>query len=108
MIPVYSAADWTDAELMRARLAERGLKVTLRNTFLQGALGELPANLAPEVCVFNEADARLARQWVEEFEGDQRADGPEQTCPHCGEKNPSNFELCWSCRQPLEPIGHES
>ena len=105
MLVVYRAADLTDAALFRERLAQLGIRSGLRNDMLQGALGELPLTLRPEVFVFDEADVGPARRCVAEFEASRSVDevAGEVRCPQCGEDNPSNFELCWKCRAELPP-----
>ena len=41
----FSAANLPEAQLLLNELLERGIETTLRNVQLQGALGELPANI---------------------------------------------------------------
>lgn len=102
MKTVYQAPSLPEAELVRQRLEEVGIPASLRNVHLQGALGELPANLLPEVCIHREADFTRARAEIAEMERARRAaDGPEVECRHCHEQNPSNFDLCWKCRRDL-------
>ena len=103
MISVYLAGSLPDAQLCRLKLLDAGIPCELRNEFLQGALGELPVTLQPEVCVLREADVARARELVEEFEATApSADGEERKCSQCGELSPANFELCWKCRAPFE------
>lgn len=100
--PIYVASNLAEAELLRHRLSEQGIASTVRNGFLQGAIGELPATLLPEVCVASERDVSVARDLVAEMEQRQRApEGFERACPRCREMNPANFELCWSCREEI-------
>lgn len=100
MFPVYVAQSLADAELLRVQLQRAGIQSRLRNEFLQGALGELPVNLSPEVCVLRERDFEPAREVVAEFERSLRAPAESDwTCRSCGEDNPGNFELCWRCRE---------
>jgi hypothetical protein len=30
--------------------------------------------------------------------GRMRAESDRWACPQCGEENPGNFEMCWSCQ----------
>ncbi len=103
MFPVFQALTLPEAEMCRQRLAEEGIQTTIRNVHLHGAIGELPANLLPEVCVLQAADFDAAREVVRLMEAARVA--PEQAdkpCPSCRELNPGNFELCWKCRADLE------
>lgn len=102
MKTVYQAPSLPEAELVRQRLEEIGIPASLRNVHLQGALGELPANLLPEVCIHRDSDFVRARAEVAEMETARRAAAvPDTSCPHCGEVNPGNFELCWKCRRDI-------
>ncbi len=64
--------------------------------------GELPIEASlPQIWVEHERDAERARKLIDEY---ARASpkGPPVKCPKCGEENPASFEVCWSCRAPLE------
>jgi len=101
---VYLAENLADAQFLVDRLTSYGIECRLRNEALQGALGELPLTLRPEVCVLDERDVDLARDVVAQHDAAMRAAVPveERTCSECGELNPNNFELCWKCRHPLD------
>jgi hypothetical protein len=102
MLPVYQAPSLPEAELFRQRLQQLGIEAVIRNDHLQGALGELPANLLPEVCVIRDKDFEAARAQVAEIEHvASEPPGPERLCSACGETSPANFELCWKCRADL-------
>jgi hypothetical protein len=64
--------------------------------FLPNAAGR------PRVLIDCDADWERARVLIGEFEARRREpiEGV-RNCPKCGEENPSNFELCWSCRSDL-------
>ncbi len=102
MKTVYRALTLPEAELARQRLEEVGIPASLRNVHLQGALGELPANLLPEVFIHRDSDYERARSEISEMENARRSeDLPDKSCPHCKEANPGNFELCWKCRRDI-------
>lgn len=102
MKTVYQALTLPEAELARQRLEEIGIPASLRNVHLQGALGELPANLLPEVCIHRDSDYERARREIEVMEKARRAASiADKTCPHCDEINPGNFDLCWKCRRDI-------
>jgi hypothetical protein len=92
-----------DAQFLADALERAGIEFVIRNRHLQGALGELPPSLRPELCLLHASD--LARAEVIKAEFEQRNASPvvgeEQRCAACGELSPPNFELCWSCRAPL-------
>lgn len=102
MTPVYLARNLGEAELFKQRLLNKGIEAVVRHQHLQGAIGELPANLLPEVCVVHDEDFEAARGQVALMEAAMKAPvGPEKRCGHCGEENPGSFELCWSCGSEL-------
>ena len=102
MRDLYEASSLHEAQLLVDRLAECGIKTTIRNEHLQGALGEMPLTARPVVSVVRDADWERAREEVGHFESANRQpDGPERRCDSCGELSPSNFQLCWSCRAPF-------
>lgn len=104
MIPVFLAGSLSEADLMVERLKQNGIPSLVRNRELQGALGELPMTMLPEVWVLNDSDYEAARAELAEVEANSDgAKGPEITCSSCGETSPGNFELCWKCRKDLAP-----
>ena len=103
MLPLYRARDLPDAQLLVGRLSSQGIRTYVRNEALQGALGELPLTLQPEVCVLSRADWDAAVVILQDFESSARQPiiETDQLCAECGEQSPGNFELCWRCRAPF-------
>ena len=60
-------------------------------------MGEIPfLEIYPEVWVERERDTALALRIVSDFENG--VDDPRTVkCLDCGEDNPRNFQICWSC-----------
>jgi hypothetical protein len=104
VIPLYSARDLIDAQFLADALERAGIEFVIRNRDLQGALGELPPSLRPEICILRAADLARAEVLKAEFERMNQSAlvGEERLCAACGELSPPNFELCWSCRQPFD------
>ena len=67
MIIVYRAANIADAHLMRQLLENEGIPAFIQGEYLQGAVGELPANTEILVHVADE-NADAARVVVDEWE----------------------------------------
>jgi Putative prokaryotic signal transducing protein len=77
-------------------LAAAGIGAHVRNTFISGALGELPAdNCAPEVWVNDSRDAQRAELLITEIQSAVR-DAP-WTCASCRETIEGQFFSCWKC-----------
>src|SRR5690606_28394650 len=104
MFSVYLAGSLPEAHLMVERLRQCGIEAVIRNRELQGALGELPMTLLPDVCVLREADQENARLQIAAVVNNYDPSSPEIACGACGELNPSNFELCWKCRADLQTL----
>ena len=99
---MYQARDLIEAELLLQRLRDRGIPCAVKNVFLQGALGELPLSIRPQVCVLEERDASAAEVCIREMEAALQApELPDVVCPRCGDTNPGNFEACWKCGSDL-------
>ena len=102
MIRVYIAENLADAYLVCNRIQQSGITVHVLNEFADGAVGELPfTHTYPEIWVENERDRRIAREIIDQCEADAMIEA-ECICTHCSESNPANFEICWSCSQPLK------
>ena len=67
MITIYRAANITDAHLIRQMLEGDGIHAFIQGEYLQGAVGELPANTEILVHVADE-NAETARVIVDEWE----------------------------------------
>lgn len=66
MVPIYDAANSTDAYLVKNLLEQAGIASYIRGEYLQGGLGDLPVNGMMQVCV-NAADAAHARAIVDDW-----------------------------------------
>ena len=102
MFPLYLAQDLLDAQLLVDELEDAGIEAAVRNSDLQGAIGELPWGLQPQVCVLNESELERATTLKLEYVSrrSQSVTGEERQCGVCGELSPPNFEVCWKCRKP--------
>lgn len=94
---VYIAENLADAQLLRNRMEAVGIKAHVFNEFAHGAVGELPfTHTWPEVWVERDDDLERADPVLEAHGRTRDSDGV-TSCAACGETNPSNFEICWSC-----------
>jgi hypothetical protein len=101
---VYSAENLYEAHLVLDLLEEAGIAARLFNEHLIGAMGELPfLESSPRIWLLDEADLRAARVLVDGYEARRKVPiRGTRRCPACSEESPDNFELCWSCRAPLD------
>ena len=77
MITIYRAANITDAHLIRQMLEGEGIHAFIQGEYLQGAIGELPANTEILVQVGND-DYAAARAVVERWESAEVEDIEEE------------------------------
>lgn len=97
MKQIYIAANLPDAHLVRNMLEQAGIPAHIFNANAIGALGDLPMSAAyPQVWIAQIHQEQHARSVVAEY---SRATPPldAKACSRCGEANPGEFELCWSC-----------
>lgn len=91
--------------LLRSILEARGIETWIRNEAEYNALGLSgfgTPKLWPALCVVKEEDHELAKEILSEhLDGDAALSQTEILCPACGETNPGNFEVCWSCEASL-------
>jgi hypothetical protein len=136
MTRVYTAANPSEAELVRQLLEHEGIRAVVQGASLWGARGGLPfgTDTSPTVCV-NDADSQRALQILADHKpapehcsncGYNLFGLPEPRCPECGEpfdrpKGPpwqcegcgeiieGQFAACWKCghERPEEPENME-
>jgi hypothetical protein len=98
---VYRALNLPDAHIVRAMLEQSGIEAHVFNENAQSGVGQLPVTEAyPEIWLADERDLDRAKALVREFETAPRVTGSVR-CPACGEENPANFQVCWSCSASL-------
>ena len=92
---VYSARDAQQAEVIRAALADAGIRSKSINETLQQVVGDLPAVAIAVRILVDAEDYDAAREIALTYD---RPHGlPDWTCPRCGEANGAAFEFCWNC-----------
>lgn len=97
MLRLYTAANLPDAHMLRQLLAQAGIEAHVFNENAQSGMGEIPFTHAwPEVWLVKPGDEKPAREVVRIFERPP-VPSADVFCAACHERNPGNFELCWSC-----------
>lgn len=93
----YVSADALLVGHLKAVLEQHHIPCMVKNLYLQGAVGELPANECwPELWVSDDADFELARQLLAHVLETDATAAP-WTCRHCGEQIEAQFAQCWNC-----------
>jgi len=100
MKELFREQDITRVSYYRGVLEDHGIPTMIRNEYLTGSgLTEIPIpEFFPALCVINDEDFVQAVAIIREhLTANQRNADIEIRCVSCGEKNPGNFESCWSC-----------
>lgn len=84
------------AGFVKSVLENAGIRCTLKNYYLSGAMGDLPINETwPEIWVKEEKETcalALIRLTLE-----TERSSPEWVCPQCRERLEGQFKSCWNC-----------
>jgi hypothetical protein len=96
---VYTSHNGIMLGILKDALADRDIPYLVKNEYLQGASGQLPAMLCwPELWVLQDEDFTAA-SWV--LKGLNLSANSEQTpdwqCERCGESMEGQFSACWQC-----------
>ncbi|TKC83965.1 DUF2007 domain-containing protein [Trinickia terrae] len=85
-------------------LAAAGVACELHNRYLNGALGEIPADqCAPELWLVDERDEALARRLIEAASKGPPDGAATWRCHACGETLEAQFTQCWRCGATRDP-----
>jgi hypothetical protein len=90
-----------EARMLAGALESAGLSVDIRGESLVPLSGEIPSTEAWVELWLLPQELEAGRQVLAELQANQEAANRSVTCPRCGEENPANFELCWSCELEL-------
>jgi hypothetical protein len=86
-------------------LSAAGISCELHNRYLNGALGEIPADqCAPELWLVDERDEMLARELIHAASSGPAAGTPPWRCRQCGEILEAQFTVCWQCGTARDPL----
>jgi hypothetical protein len=86
-------------------LTTAGVPCEVHNRYLQGAMGEIPADqCAPEIWILDERDEQLALRLLERAKHGPDAQARPWQCPTCGEALEAQFTVCWNCQTVRDPL----
>lgn len=101
MRKLYSGQDPAFTQYLKQRLEAAGIGCVLRNSFLGGAVGDLPVTETwPEIWILSAADWVRARSMLAELSEEPEASLQDWTCPRCGERVEASLAVCWNCGAP--------
>jgi len=94
---LVTADNLLTATLWQNVLASAGIACELRNRFLGGAVGDLPADqVRPQLWLADARDETAARTLLEEMQHPPVL--PAWSCARCGEAIEGQFFQCWCCQ----------
>jgi len=94
---VYTASDPVNAEIVKDYLGSHGIDAEVRDQYLWGGMGDLPANVYPSVWIHHAQEHETARSLIADFEAGNTHSGPDWECPDCRESLAGQFTSCWRC-----------
>jgi hypothetical protein len=95
---VFVATNEAHGNLLRDRLAARGIDVEVSGTWRAALRGALPlSETSVALEVLDEAAAPAARAALAEIEAEVDVGDATWTCPRCGADVPVSFDVCWRC-----------
>ena len=104
MKELYRHKDHSTVAYYKSILESEGIPVMLRNehTTMAG-LSEIPIpEFYPNICVMNDEDYPRAWEIMKRtMETNSKDSEIEVRCESCGEINPGNFDMCFSCGEDL-------
>jgi hypothetical protein len=109
MKELFREQDITRVSYFKAVLEDCGIPTLIRNEYLTvSGLTEIPIpEFFPALCVLNDEDYVEAVAIIREhLSANQNNANIEVVCVSCGETNPGNFEICWSCGSELPVQGN--
>ncbi len=88
--------------MLRKYVRDHGVDVMIHKDYLSGGMGELPANIYPEVWVLDAKDMTKAQQLLHDFTKShkQEEENGDWRCVNCGEMVDAGFDVCWKCATP--------
>ena len=107
MRELFREQDITRVSYYKAVLEDYEIPTMIKNEYLSGSgLTDIPIpEFFPALCVLNDEDyVRAVKIIREHLTANQKDADIEITCASCGETNPGNFEICWSCGNPVSGL----
>ena len=98
---IYSAANATEAHLIRGLLEQEAIETILSGEDLSIATGGLPTEVVQVKILVNEDKLSEAITFISKYEQtlkEPAQDGESWQCYKCSSVNPETFEICWSCQ----------
>jgi len=97
MKKVYTSSDNVLIGYLRGILDDQKISCLIKNEFLQGASGEIPAHETwPEIWIVEDDEEQMAKKLIEQALAPAKWQR-EWKCLSCGEWIEAQFTECWKC-----------
>ena len=101
-VKLFESFVLTEAQLLAATLDAAGIPARLQGGTAATIWGDAPGALPQSVVEVRAEDIDAGREVMARLYDEQgrksRDEVPEAwTCEACGERNPGDFDICWSC-----------
>ncbi|MCM0082122.1 DUF2007 domain-containing protein [Geomonas sp. Red32] len=103
MKEIYRDLNLTTVRYYKSLLEDEGIPVILRNEYTTASgITSIPIpEFYPNISVLNDDDFQKAWEILNQAQIKANNSDVDIICPHCGEPNPGNFEICYLCNKPL-------
>ena len=101
LVKVYSAANTTEAYLIRGLLNQSSIESEIQGENLTIAAGGLPADVYQVDVFVDDSKYSEALEVILNYEQilhKPAKDGESWECEGCEKINPDTFEICWNCQ----------
>lgn len=108
MKELFRERDFTRVGYYESVLESEGIATIVRNKHLtMSGLTEIPIpEFFPALCVMDDRDYPRAMEIIRlRIAENAKGADLEIECPTCGEANPGNFDICWSCDADIQNAG---
>lgn len=108
MKELFRERDFTKVGYYQSILEVHGIATIVRNKHLtMSGLSEIPIpEFFPALCVMDDSDYGPAMDIIRnQITENAKGADLEIECPACGEPNPGNFDICWSCGEAMKESG---
>lgn len=95
MKKIYTAPSLITIEILKAKLADSGIKTLIKNANPPAAGEVTPMVAWPELWILDENQQSQAQSLIDEnLNNDQQ---PIWRCPNCHQEVDGDLKLCWAC-----------
>jgi hypothetical protein len=105
MREIFTHQDYTRVGYYKSILDDAGIHNFIRNEHVHNTMTQIVNKVyLPTLCVAVDEDYDRAMQILSAMHNPPPCETPDWCCPKCAESVPGNFDLCWKCGEPRNPL----